>query len=219
MGTAPRVARFYRGRDVVVWLHDMGHFDLPIERHPEGLDARREANHYVTGRDGGHDIDLRGLARDGMTLHGRLTGSAADKARFAGDLADNLDAADDTYERINRDIDQWIAEHGVDAPPGANYEPAWEPDGGGGELDLGAAGVRTVVWATGFRSDWSWVKAPAFDGAGYPTHHRGVTTVPGLYVLGLPWLHTWGSGRFAGIARDAQHLADRIPALSAARAA
>jgi putative flavoprotein involved in K+ transport len=51
---------------------------------------------------------------------------------------------------------------------------------------------------------------PAFDGAGYPTHHRGVTTVRGLYVIGLPWLHTWGSGRFAGIERDARYLADRV---------
>ncbi len=221
VGTAPRVARFYRGRDVVTWLHDMGHFDLPIERHPEGLDARREANHYVTGRDGGRDLDLRELARDGMTLHGRLIGGAGGDVRFAGDLADNLDAADETYERINGSIDEWIDEHGVEAPPGAAYEPVWAPDDndGGGELDLAAAGVRSVVWATGFSSDWSWVKAPAFDGTGYPTHHRGVTTVPGLYVLGLPWLHTWGSGRFAGIARDARHLAAQIPAGAAARAA
>jgi len=156
-----------------------------------------------------------------MTLHGHLIDAAAGEVRFAGDLADNLDAADETYERINGSIDEWIDEHGVDAPPGAAYETVWTPDDndGGGELDLAAAGVRSVVWATGFSSDWSWVKAPVFDGTGYPTHHRGVTTVPGLYVLGLPWLHTWGSGRFAGIARDARHLAAQIPAGAAARAA
>lgn len=68
------------------------------------------------------------------------------------------------------------------------------------------------MWCTGFRTDWSWVEVPAFDGAGYPVHHRGVTTVPGLYVIGLPWLHTWGSGRFAGVARDAEHLAAHIAA-------
>ena len=73
-----------------------------------------------------------------------------------------------------------------------------------------------MVWAIGFRADWSWVRVPVFDGAGYPTHARGVTSAPGLYVLGLPWLHTWGSGRFAGIARDAEFLADRITELTGA---
>jgi putative flavoprotein involved in K+ transport len=77
-------------------------------------------------------------------------------------------------------------------------------------LSVAEGELSTIVWATGFRSDWSWVRVPAFDGNGYPTHHRGVTTVPGLYVLGLPWLHTWGSGRFAGIDRDARYVAARV---------
>lgn len=74
------------------------------------------------------------------------------------------------------------------------------------------AGISTVIRATGYRAEWSWVKLPAFDGTGYPTHRRGVTSVDGLYVLGLPWLHTWGSGRFAGLPRDAAHIAKRIEA-------
>jgi putative flavoprotein involved in K+ transport len=214
VGTAPRVARRYRGRDVVAWLHDAGHYAMPIEDHKEGLGARHEANHYVTGRDGGRDIDLRAFAREGMTLHGRLAAIGdAGAVSFAGDLRRNLDAADAVSDRIKDTIDGWIAAHGVDAPAEERYVPVWEPDDdGAGALDLAAAGVSTVVWATGFRSDWSWVKAPAFDGTGYPTHHRGVTSVPGLHVLGLPWLHTWGSGRFAGVARDAEHLADRVAA-------
>ncbi|MGX6448283.1 MSMEG_0569 family flavin-dependent oxidoreductase [Patulibacter sp. S7RM1-6] len=209
VGTAPRVARRYRGRDVVAWLHDLGHYDLPIEDHKEGLGARHEANHYVTGRDGGRDIDLRAHARDGMRLHGRLAAVGdGGTATFAGDLRRNLDAADAVAARIEATIDRWIAAQGLDAPEGERYVPVWAPAGDGEEtLDLAAAGITTVVWATGFRADWSWVRLPAFDGTGYPTHHRGVTSVPGLYVLGLPWLHTWGSGRFAGIARDAEHLA------------
>jgi putative flavoprotein involved in K+ transport len=87
----------------------------------------------------------------------------------------------------------------------------WEPaPGAAGRRSLAQAELSTIVWATGFRSDWSWVNVPAFDGGGYPTHHRGVTTVSGLYVLGLPWLHTWGSGRFAGIDRDARHVAAHV---------
>ncbi|MDO9409333.1 MAG: MSMEG_0569 family flavin-dependent oxidoreductase [Patulibacter sp.] len=218
VGTAPRVARTYRGRDVVAWLHDSGHYDMAIEDHKEGLGARHEANHYVTGRDGGRDIDLRRFAAEGMTLHGRLAALDVDgTATFAGDLKRNLDMADAVSERIKDGIDAWIAAHGVDAPEEDRYVPVWEPEDDGGALvDLHAAGITTVIWSTGFRSDWSWVKVPAFDGSGYPTHHRGVTSVPGLFVLGLPWQHTWGSGRFAGVARDAGHLAPRVAAVTAA---
>lgn len=211
VGSAPRVARCYRGRDCVAWLEDMGHYDMPITEHPEGTAARKEANHYVTGRDGGRDIDLRAFARDGMRLHGRLLGADGRLLELAGDLPRNLDAADATAERIKDAIDRWIAAQGIDAPAQERYVAVYEPDGdGGGTLDLAAAGIRTIVWATGFVSDWSWVKLPAFDEHGYPTHQRGVTEVPGLYVIGLPWLHTWGSGRFAGVARDAEHLAGQI---------
>jgi putative flavoprotein involved in K+ transport len=218
VGTAPRVARFYRGRDVVAWLQDAGHYDMPIEDHKQGLDARHEANHYLTGRDGGRDIDLRRFATEGMTLHGRLAAVDGDgRASFAGDLRTNLDAADAVSERIKDTVDAWIAGQGIDAPTEERYGPVWEPeDDGGGALDLEAAGIRTVIWATGFRSDWSWVRVPAFDGTGYPVHHRGVTSVPGLFVLGLPWQHTWGSGRFAGIARDAEYLAPRVVARAGA---
>jgi putative flavoprotein involved in K+ transport len=211
VGSAPRVARFYRGRDCVAWLEDIGHYDMPIDDHPEGLAARKEPNHYVTGRDGGHDLDLRAFARDGMHLHGRLLGVDGERLTFADDLGPRLDAADATAERIKDAIDRHIAARGVEAPTEPRYTPVWEPAPGEGErLSLGQQEVSTIVWATGFRADWSWVQLPAFDGTGYPTHDRGVTTVPGLYVLGLPWLYTWGSGRFAGIERDARHVSERV---------
>lgn len=222
VGSAPRVARFYRGRDCVAWLHDMGHYDMPVEEHSQGLGARHEPNHYVTGRDGGRDIDLRARARAGMQLHGRLVDVRGAQLSFAGDLQANLDSADATAERIKDAIDAFIRRNAITAPTEPRYVPVWRPDtDGDAPLDLEAAGVRTVIWSTGFRSDWSWIDAPAFDGAGYPTNVRGVTSVPGLYVIGLPWLHTWGSGRFAGIALDAVHLVGRIvsragePALAA----
>ena len=210
VGTAPRVARFYRGRDCVAWLHDMGHYDMPVTAHPQGKGARHEANHYVTGRGGGHDLDLRAFAREGMRLHGRLTRVEDGTLHFGGDLQANLDAADATMERIKDAIDRHIAAHGLDAPAEPRYTPVWQPPGdGSGTLD--ARSVSTIVWATGFRSDWSFVHVPeAFDADGHPEHLRGVTDVPGLYFVGLPWLHTWGSGRFAGIARDAEHLAEAI---------
>ncbi len=219
VGSAPRVARFYRGRDCVAWLEDIGHYDMPIDDHPEGLDARHEPNHYVTGRDGGRDIDLRAHARDGMRLHGRLLGCEDGTLRFGGELAANLDAADATAERIKDRIDAWIDEQGIDAPTEARYSPVWTPpEGPEPPLDLAAAGITSVVWATGFTEDWSWVEAPIFDERGAPVHRRGVSELPGLYFLGLPWLHTWGSGRFAGIARDAAFVADDVAAKLAAPA-
>ena len=207
VGPAPRIARFYRGRDVVAWMNDMGHYDLPITEHPMGLAARKEANHYVTGRDGGRDIDLRRFATEGMRLHGHLLDARGPILRFADDLAANLDNADAVADQAKDTIDEYIEQEGIEAPVEERYEAAWQPDeSSAAPLDLDAAEIRSIVWATGFRSDWSFVDLPAFDGSGYPTHERGVTSVPGLYVLGLPWLHTWGSGRFAGVARDAEHV-------------
>jgi putative flavoprotein involved in K+ transport len=219
VGSAPRVARRYRGRDCVAWLHDIGHYRMPITEHPEGLSARREPNHYVTGRGGGRDIDLRAFARDGMRLHGRLLAGDGERLEFAADLAKNLDVADATADRIKDTIDRWILGQDIDAPHEPRYEPVWQPPSGGGEpLDLAAAGVRTVIWATGFEPNWSWVRLPLFDERGYPEHERGITKVDGVSVLGLPWLHTWGSGRFAGIAEDAAHVVEHIAARATARA-
>ena len=217
VGSAPRCPRFYRGRDAVDWLSDMGQYDLPVEQHPLKEQVRRKANHYLTGRDGGRDIDLRRFATEGMALHGRLTDVRDGRLVFADDLARNLDAADAVYNGICALIDRHIADNGVDAPPGRPYVPVWQPGEGPAELDPLAAGISAVVWATGFRSDWSFVDLPLFDGSGYPVHRRGVTRVDGIYVLGLPWLHSWGSGRFVGVGRDAEFLADRIEERLAAR--
>ena len=205
------------GATASAWLHDSGHYRMPIDEHPQGLAARREANHYVTGRGGGHDIDLRAFARDGMALHGRLLDVDGPVLAFAADLRENLDAADATAERIKDTIDRWIAANDIDAPEEARYEAVWQPaQDGSAPLDLEAAGVRSVVWATGFSSDWSWVRLPVFDGTGYPEHVRGVTALDGVCVVGLPWLYTWGSGRFAGIAQDAAYVAEHLATRDAA---
>ncbi|SEO45618.1 MSMEG_0569 family flavin-dependent oxidoreductase [Trujillonella endophytica] len=209
VGRAPRIARAYRGRDVVAWLADLGHYDMPIDEHRDGAAARVGTNHYVTGRDGGRDIDLRAFARDGMHLYGALTGLRGTTLTFAGDLAANLDNADRVNDNALDLVDRHIAAAGIDVPTEPRYVPVWAP-GPDHPTTLDAGRIAAVVWCIGFSSDWSWVHLPAFDGRGYPTHTRGVTSVPGLSVLGLPWLHTWGSGRFSGIARDAEHLAGHL---------
>ncbi len=210
VGYAPRFARRYRGRDVIAWMHDTGHYARPVTDRPVEERSADRTNHYVTGRDGGRDIDLRAFARQGMVLHGRLTGVDAGRFAFADDLAANLDAADEVYNGINELIDAHIAANGLDVAVGpSRYTPVWQPPSATGPA-LAVTDVAAVVWATGFTRDYRWLHAGIFDGAGHPQHRRGVTAVPGLYLLGLPWLHTWGSGRFAGIARDAAYLAEQV---------
>ncbi|MCJ1704627.1 MULTISPECIES: MSMEG_0569 family flavin-dependent oxidoreductase [unclassified Rathayibacter] len=210
LGTAPRVARFYRGRDCVAWLADMGVYDVPVHAQVGGLSKRESTNHYVTGRGGGRDIDLRAFARDGMTLYGRLQQVDGGSLRFAPTAEASLDYADSVAESIKNDIDAYIERSGVSAPTEARYAPVWRPEHEIEELDLAAAGITSIVWAVGFRSDYSWMQIGVFDGAGHPTHRRGATAVPGLHFLGLPWLNTWGSGRFEAIARDAEHVAEQL---------
>ena len=219
VGSAPRAPRVYRGRDGVDWLDAMGQYDLTVADHPLGEGVRRNANHYLTGRDGGRDIDLRRFAREGMRLYGRLRGVEGACLHLADDLAQNLDRADAVYTGIQGAIDRYIAAAGIEAPAGDHYVPVWQPGAGVPSLDLRAAGIGGVVWATGFRSDFGYVEAPVFDDAGRPRHARGVTDTPGLYFVGLPWLWTWGSGRFSGIARDTEYVAERVAERMAERIA
>jgi putative flavoprotein involved in K+ transport len=210
VGAAPRFARRYRGRDVISWMHDTGHYDKPVTDKPVEERTQDRTNHYVTGRDGGRDIDLRAFATQGMTLHGHLTDVSGGQLRFAGDLEASLDAADAVYNGINSLIDDHIAKYAIDVADGpSRYAPVWRPYGYHGSR-LPADEPAAVVWATGFTRDYRWLHAPVFDGAGHPVHLRGITPVEGLYFVGLPWLHTWGSGRFAGLERDADHLARAV---------
>jgi len=210
VGNAPRCARFYRGKDVVDWLADMGYYDMPVTAHPLREGVRDNTNHYVTGRDGGRDIDLRQFAKDGMALYGVLSGYDDGAFTFRPDLARHLDDADRIYNGINASIDKFIAAQGLDAPAATAYEAVWQPATEHTTLGLAESGITSVIWCIGFMPGFSFVDAPVFTGRGHPVHLRGVTGVGGLYFLGLPWLHTWGSGRFSGIARDAQYLAEQI---------
>lgn len=212
-GRAPRVARRYRGKDCMTWLAEMGVYDVPVAA--RGLAKRESTNHYVTGRDGGRDIDLRDFARRGMRLYGRATGVVDDGSgralTFAPTLARDLDHADSVAESIKDDIDRWIDAQGIEAPHEDRYVPVWRPGAETERLDL--AGIAAVVWSVGFRADWAWLGdlAPAvLDPEGHPRHVRGLSPVPGLSFVGLPWLHTWGSGRFLGIAQDTGHVAAAV---------
>lgn len=209
VGDAPRVARTYRGKDVVEWLDKMKYYDLPVDKHPLGTGVREKTNHYVTGRDGGRDIDLRKFALEGMKLYGRFEDITDGIAQFGSDLKVNLDNADATSEKIKDSIDKFIAANNIDAPVEARYVPLWVP-GDAEPTSLDLSKISVVIWCIGFRTDFTWIREEIFDERGYPSHDRGVTAVPGLYFLGLPWQYTWGSGRFSGVARDARYLLEHI---------
>ena len=210
VGDAPRCARFYRGRDVVTWLADMGYYDMTVDNHPLRDGVRDNTNHYVTGRDGGRDIDLRRFATEGMKLYGLMDDYRDGALRFRDDLKRSLDQADRTYNGINAAIDKYIAEKGIEAPVQAPYTPVWELGEPVTSLDLEGSGITSVIWCIGFTPDFRWLDASVFNGAGSPKHKRGVTREDGVYFIGLPWLNTWGSGRFGAVGRDAEYIVQVI---------
>jgi len=144
-----------------------------------------------------------------MRLYGRLAAVSGGTVHFADDLRENLDRADAVAESIKDSIDAHIDARRIVAPREARYAPVWEPAGLTSALDLEAAGIATVIWATGFGRDCRWIEVPVSRRTRLPHHRRGVTSCEGLYFLGLPWQHTWGSGRFCGWG-DAAYLGDRI---------
>lgn len=211
VGGAPRSPRWYRGRDITNWLVDMGHYTVTIDTHPLGKAVRQKVNHYLSGRDGGREIDLRCLAARGLKLYGRLDDISGAVLRLKNDLEYNLNEADIASDRIKQMIDQYISTEAIDAPTEPPSERVLSPAPSKLSLDLEAEDIQTIVWATGFKLDYQWLQMDAFDSEGYPNLHRGISqNVPGLYFLGLPWMWTWGSGRFSGVGDDAEYISDHI---------
>lgn len=205
VGNAPRVNRFYRGKDVVDWLEEMGYYNTTLETHPDGKNAPHSTNHYVTGRDGGRDLNLRIFAEQGMKLYGPLKGADQQTLFFEDKLEENLNYADNVANRIIDMIESYIQKKGINAPADDNIYSDYLPESNT-ELPLADADIKAVVWATGFKMDFSWLKLPVFDDNGRPHQKRGITNVDGIYFLGLNWMHTWGSGRLFHVGKDAQYL-------------
>lgn len=206
VGPAPRVNRRYRGKDVVNWLEEMGYYQTTLETHPDGKNAVHSTNHYVTGRDGGRDLNLRVFAQQGMQLYGGLKDAEGSQLFFKDDLKHNLDYADQVAQRIIDSIEAYIQKNGLEAPADTNIYSDYLPEIMH-ELDLTHTQINSVVWCTGFNMRFEWIKLPVLA-EGYPKQQRGVTEVEGLYFLGLNWMYTWGSGRFYHVGRDAEYLSE-----------
>ncbi|MDC2858441.1 MULTISPECIES: flavin-containing monooxygenase [unclassified Delftia] len=209
VGAHDRPPRAYRGRDFCWWLGVLGEWDAAIAK-----PGREHVTIAVSGARGGHTVDFRALGHQGITLVG-LTESFADgSVRFRDDLAENIANGDANYLAMLDAADDYIRRNGLDLPeePEARRrlpdpECVTHPLR---ELDLAAAGITSIIWATGYRVDFSWLQVDSFEPGGKPRHHRGVGHEPGIYFLGLPWLSRRGSSFIWGVWHDAKFVADHI---------
>ena len=201
--------RRYRGRDFVWWLGVLGKWDVPaLEPGTEHVTIA------VSGAHGGHTVDFRRLAGQGMTLVGRTESFADGVMHFAPDLADNIAQGNANTLSVLDEADAYIVRNGLDFPEepearevGADPQCVTDPTLA---LNIQEAGITSIIWATGFTLDYSWLQVDAFDEQGKPKHQRGVSAEPGVYFLGLPWQSRRGSSFIWGVWHDARYLADQI---------
>ena len=211
VGRCPWFPRRLRGRDIIHWALATGLMDDRVENLPSPA-ARLACNPAVSGNDGGHDCNARTLAANGAVLLGRLEGCAGPRIRCREDLHESLAAGDAFVAGLLARVDEHIRAEGVDAPedpPAGPPAPLADPPA---ELDLRREGIGTVLWATGFRPDLSWIELPLADEQGWPRQTDGFTAHPGLAFVGLQWLRKRKSALLLGVAEDAELVASRLAA-------
>ncbi|MCY1265963.1 flavin-dependent oxidoreductase [compost metagenome] len=209
VGPHDRPPRAYRNRDFCWWLGVLGLWDMEAAQ-----PGKEHVTIAVSGARGGHTVDFRALAKQGITLVGLTKAFEDGVVTFQSDLADNLARGDENYLALLDAADAYIAQNRLDLPeePEARFFLP-QPDCVTNpilELDLAKAGVTSIIWATGYAVDFSWLKVNAFDANGKPQHQRGVSSEPGIYFVGLPWLSRRGSTFIWGVWHDAKHIADHI---------
>jgi putative flavoprotein involved in K+ transport len=209
VGPHDRPPRSYRGRDFCWWLGVLGKWDAAAP--PRGAEHVTIA---VSGAHGGHTVDFRALASNGITLLGMAGQFENGIMHFANDLRTNIVNGDANYLSMLDEADAYIARNGLDLPeePQARVLGP-EPDCVINpilELDLAAAGITSIIWAIGFAFDYGWLQVDAFNEKGQPNHQRGISSEPGIYFLGLPWQSRRGSSFIWGVWHDAKYLADQI---------
>ncbi|MEW5991434.1 MAG: NAD(P)-binding domain-containing protein [Chloroflexota bacterium] len=217
VGSAGRLPRRYRGRDSFAWIALVvergAELGVPLPTAETLPDPRRRlaGNPHLSGHGGGHDTNLRQFGRDGVRLVGRLSAIDGERVSLAPDLEANLAAADRFFdERFRPLFDRFIEAAGIDAPPAEPVPPVdFEPEPLD-ELDLARAGITSVLWTTGYRQDLGWIEPSITGDMGFPRQVRGVTEIPGLYVIGSLWQHDQASATLFGVPRDARLLAERM---------
>jgi putative flavoprotein involved in K+ transport len=206
-----RLPRVHRGRDMLTWWNEMGVYD---EKASEVAQAARLTQPVVSVHPDNQAISLQQLAREGVQLLGRLLDVDSRRLVLSADLAEHIVYADESALGFRQAVDDHIERTGTSAPPHIP-DPAEAPQPGlGGSvprvLDLRDVGITTVLWCTGFTADLGWVDLDIFDSNGHPAHDEGVTSIPGCFLLGFPWLITRGSGVLAGVGKDARKIANAV---------
>lgn len=209
VGAHDRPPRSYRGRDFVWWLGVLGKWDAAT------VDPGTEhVTIAVSGARGGATVDFRRLAHEGITLTGKSESFDNGVMRFAPDLELNVNKGDANYLSLLNEADTYADKNGLDLPeePAARVLPP-NPTciiNPLRSLDFKEANVNSVIWATGYKSDYSWLELDIFNDNGQPKHQRGVTAESGFYFLGLPWQSRRGSSFIWGVWHDAKYIADQI---------
>jgi putative flavoprotein involved in K+ transport len=211
VGRHSRLPRQYRGMDIYWWLERLGLFDKTVDQKSDPTRAPHEPSAQLVGRVDHRPLDLTTLQAAGVHITGRLTRIDGQHIELADDLGQTAAAADQQMRRVLADIDRYIGDNGLagevlPAEPVAPFRPgrARAPH----HIDLWAAGITSVVWATGYRRTYPWLKVPVLDEAGEIGQRCGVTAMPGLYVLGQRFQHFRNSNFIDGVGRDAAFLAD-----------
>lgn len=211
VGRHRRFPRRYRGKDVIWWLERLGIDRTPVAKHVPGQPLP-----LITGAYGGHTLDFRHLAAQGLILLGHVENITDTIVEIAPDVADGLAYGDAAYMDFLNLVDAQIESLGLSAPddPEARISQP-DPDCLREPLrclDLSKAGVSAIIWATGYTCDFSWIDVPVFDAHGEPIHREGVTDAPGFFFIGLLWLARMNSSFLSGVAEDAERLASLIAA-------
>ncbi|MEM8972280.1 MAG: FAD-dependent oxidoreductase [Pseudomonadota bacterium] len=207
-GSHVRLPRRYRGKDIEHWLHVTGVLDQPTGEIINLLRAMQLPSPQLMG--GSHDVDLNALQALGVSVVGRLAAIRDGIALFSGGLNHLAASADLKMHRLFDLADQWIAENGIDVPEPNRPANTTLPSNPTLSLRLDSEDVQSVIWATGFAPDFSMLDIPAFDARGRLKHYGGVCDIPGLYVLGLPFLRRRRSHHISGAAADAEDLAAHL---------
>jgi putative flavoprotein involved in K+ transport len=211
VGSHTRLPRTYRGRDILWWLDRMGTLNRELDTMKDFHSARREPSLQLVGKDEHTSIDLATLAAKSVWLTGRLTGIEDGRASFDGSLAETVRTAEHSLSRILDRIDKYIDRVGMGGEvPAAEPIPPIRVESGPSSIDLAASGIRSVLWATGYRRSYPWLDAPVFDADGEIRQHRGRSEMPGLYTLGLPFMIRRRSPFIDGVGLDAQEIANHI---------